>query len=109
MILLFVVIPLSSAFLISLLGKRVKWFSDTLSNLASFSLLVLSFLALSTLNSQLSTVLVYNVGGWQAPIGISLVIDGLACFMLIVVNLVALLVNRTGNSFGHSRWFISFI
>jgi len=87
---LFVAIPLGSAFLISLLGKRLKGLADTLSNLATFSLLFLSFLSI-TLVKRLGVV-VYKVGGWIPPIGICMVLDSLTSFMLITVNLVAFLV-----------------
>lgn len=88
---LFVVIPLGSAFLVSLLGKRIKWFSDVFSNLAVFALFLISLMPLSLLGTQ--KMLVYKVGGWPPPIGICMVIDSLSCFMLITVNLVAFLVS----------------
>jgi multicomponent Na+:H+ antiporter subunit D len=37
-------------------------------------------------------VLVYKVGGWLPPVGISLVLDGLSAFMLVTVNFVVLAV-----------------
>lgn len=87
---LFVVIPLGSAFLVSLLGKRVKRFSDSLSNLATFSLFFISLVSIFLVRTQ--GILVYKVGGWIPPIGISMVMDGLTCFMLVTVNLIAFLV-----------------
>lgn len=90
---LFVVIPLFSAFFISLIGKFVKriWV-DLISDAACFilfSLSVYSVLALSNLNPA---TLVYKIGGWIPPFGICLVLDGLSSFMLVTVNLVALFV-----------------
>lgn len=87
---LFVVIPLGSAFLVSLLGKRVKRFSDSLSNLATFSLFFISLVSIFLVRTQ--GILVYKVGGWIPPIGISMVMDGLTSFMLVTVNLIAFLV-----------------
>ena len=87
---LFVVIPLGSAFLVSLLGKRVKRFSDVLSNLATFSLFFISLVSIYLVRTQ--GILVYKVGGWIPPIGISMVMDGLTSFMLVTVNLIAFLV-----------------
>ena len=88
---LFVAIPLAAAFIISLIGKRYRPAGDVLANLASLTLLILSFLALRSLNSG-SSVLVYKVGGWIPPIGICMVLDGLTSFMLITLNLVSFLV-----------------
>ncbi|MBA7465934.1 Na(+)/H(+) antiporter subunit D [subsurface metagenome] len=87
---LFVAIPLGSAFLVSLLGKRVKGFSDTFSNVATFSLLSLSLLSLLLVKH--SGTVVYKVGGWIPPIGICMVLDGLTSFMLVTINLIAFLV-----------------
>ena len=44
------------------------------------------------LNSGSANILVYKVGGWIPPIGICMVLDGLASFMLVVLNLVSCLV-----------------
>ena len=61
---LFVAIPLAAAFIISLIGKVNRRAPDVLANLASSSLLVLSVFALSALNSNPSSTIVYKVGGW---------------------------------------------
>jgi len=87
---LFVAIPLGSAFLVSLLGKRLKGFSDAFSNLATFSLFSLSLLSVPVIGRL--RILVYKVGGWIAPIGICMVLDSLTIFMLITVNLIAFLI-----------------
>jgi len=84
---LFVASSLAGAFIISLIGKRIKWAPDVLGFLTT---LVLCWLSLQTI--QLISdygVLVYSVGKWNPPIGICMVIDGLTSFMLITVNLVA--------------------
>jgi len=87
---LFVAIPLGSAFLVSLLGKKLRGFTDTFSNVATFSLLSLSLLSLLLIRS-LGTV-VYKVGGWIPPLGICMVLDNLTTFMLVTVNLISFLV-----------------
>lgn len=87
---LFVVIPLGSAFLISLLGKKIRNFSDFLANLGTLSLLVFSLYSITLVNTH--KTLVYKVGGWMPPIGICMVLDGLSSFMLVTVNLVSFLV-----------------
>lgn len=86
----FVIIPLGSAFLISLLGKRMKYLSDILANLGTLLLLVFSVYSIRDVLTH-GTV-VYKVGGWIPPFGISMVLDGLSAFMLITVNLVSFLV-----------------
>ncbi len=87
---LFVAIPLGGAFLVSLFGKRVRWFPDSLSNLATFSLLSISLFSIILVKN--SGMLVYKVGGWVPPIGICMVLDSLTSFMLVTVNLIAFLV-----------------
>jgi len=87
---LFVAIPLGSAFLVSLLGKKLRGFTDTFSNVATFSLVSLSLLSLLLIRS-LGTV-VYKVGGWIPPLGICMVLDSLTTFMLVTVNLISFLV-----------------
>ena len=89
---LFVAIPLAAAFIISLIGKHYRRAGDILANLASFALLALSFFSLWMLSSGPANILVYKVGGWIPPIGICMVLDGLASFMLVVLNLVSCLV-----------------
>ncbi|MFH1678791.1 MAG: proton-conducting transporter membrane subunit [Candidatus Omnitrophota bacterium] len=91
---LFVVIPLATAFIISLIGKFYRRAADFLANLASLSLLALSVFALLTLNAKPLTVSIYKVGGWGGipPVGILMVLDGLSAFMLITLNLVSFLV-----------------
>ncbi len=86
----FVIIPLGGAFLISLLGKRIKSAGDILANLSTFSLLVFSLYSIKLV--FINKVLVYKVGGWVPPIGICMVLDGLSSFMLVTVNLVSFLV-----------------
>ena len=87
---LFVILPLGGAFLLSLIGKRIKWIPDTLANLIALSLLVLSVFSIFTVNKY--GILVYKVGSWAPPVGIAMVLDGLTSFMLLTVNLVAFLV-----------------
>lgn len=87
---LFVIIPLGTAFLISLLGKRIKNFPDILANLGTLSLLAFSLYSIKLVNTY--KILVYKIGGWIPPIGICMVLDGLTSFMLVTVNLVSFLV-----------------
>lgn len=88
---LFVAIPLGGAFLNSLIGKKIKVFSDLLSGIATFCLAFISVYSIFLFRE--SGVVVYKVGGWVPPIGISMVMDGLTVFMLVTINIVAFLIS----------------
>ncbi len=90
MIPLFIIIPLGTAFIISLLGRFIKWLGDVLANIANLVLVVLSFFTLYTLHFTQSSVITYKVGGWVPPIGILMVVDHLSVLMLLTVNIIAL-------------------
>jgi multicomponent Na+:H+ antiporter subunit D len=87
---IFVIIPLGTAFLISILAKKLKSLSDILANLGTFGLLAFSLYSIVLVNAH--KILVYKLGGWIPPIGICMVLDGLTSFMLVTVNLVSFLV-----------------
>jgi multicomponent Na+:H+ antiporter subunit D len=89
MIALFTAIPLLGAFIISLFGRYSKKFSDFIANFITFILFILSLHFIFTLKETL----VYKVGGWIPPFGISLVLDGLSAFMLLTINLVSLMIS----------------
>ena len=84
---LFVAIPLAGAFLISLLGKRIKRLPDVLGVLVALILCGLSLLSVRLYN--IYGILTYSVGAWKLPIGIGMVLDGLTSFMLVTINLIA--------------------
>lgn len=84
---LFIAIPLGGAFIISLLGRKIKVIPDLLSNLATISLAILSILSIGIVKTN--GTIVYKVGSWIPPIGIALVLDGLTSFMLVTINLIA--------------------
>lgn len=83
----FVVIALAGAFLIALLGRKSRWLPDLIGNGSAAMLLSLSLLAVKLVADK--GVLVYSAGAWRPPIGIIFVLDGLASFMLVTVNLIA--------------------
>jgi len=83
----FVVIPLGGAFVNSLLGRRVHTLPALLGSVTTLILLVLSLVAVQTVSFD--PTLTYPVGGWRAPIGIAMVLDGFTSFMLVTVNMVA--------------------
>ncbi|MBU2222115.1 MAG: proton-conducting transporter membrane subunit [Candidatus Omnitrophota bacterium] len=88
----FVIIPLGTAFLISLLGKYVRHFAGIAISLSSAVVLALSISCAVYLSSTADKILVYKIGGWVPPFGISLVLDGLSIFMLVMVSLVSFFV-----------------
>ena len=87
---LFVIIPLAGAFLTSLIGRFCKKLSDFIGNVVTMTLFMFSLYAVYMANKF--QVLVYEVGGWRPPFGISLVLDGLSGFMLVTINLIAFMI-----------------
>ncbi len=90
MITLFITIPLAIAFIISVVGKLNKRLPDILANLSCLLIVILSFIMLNKLMVVSYRPIVYKVGGWIPPIGISMVVDGLSILTLITVNIIAL-------------------
>ncbi|MEN3013702.1 MAG: proton-conducting transporter membrane subunit [Endomicrobiia bacterium] len=88
----FVILPLLGVFINSLLGRFVKNFSEIFINIVNFLLVVLSFVSLFYINTSENITLVYQVGGWVIPYGITLVMDSLTVFMLLLVNVVGFFV-----------------
>jgi len=86
-----VIVPLAAGFFIPVFGKRIKPLGGFVAVAAMAALFLLSVSTAYLI--RIDKVLVYNVGRWSAPVGISMVVDGLSCFMLLIVNTVALLVS----------------
>jgi len=84
---LVVAIPLAGAFVIALIGHRLRWLPDAMGFVATGSLALLSLATVGL--AQAGGGAIYGVGGWPAPIGIALVLDGLTSFMLVTVNVVS--------------------
>lgn len=78
---LFVIIPLGSAFILSIFERKVRIFSDLIASLATGFLFVLSILMIGKSGN-------YYVGGWPSLYGITLVLDGLSSYMLITINMI---------------------
>lgn len=89
---LFVALPLAGAFITPLIGKKNGVVCDILSFLVSCWLTLLSVSAVLELRGGGTRSLLLAVGGWVAPHGILLNLDGLSAFMLVTTNLVATLV-----------------
>ena len=83
----FIIIPLLAAFVITLVaGKKDVW-GIALSLISTVALLVMSLISYLRLGGE---AILYEMGNWQLPIRIALVLDPLSGFMLIIVNLIAL-------------------
>lgn len=87
---IFVILPLGGAFILSFINKRVKWAPDILANLVTLGNFIFSIAAVFAVKKM--GVLVYKVGAWNPPIGISMVMDSLTAFMLVTVSLVAFMI-----------------
>ncbi|MBA3063791.1 MAG: NADH/ubiquinone/plastoquinone (complex I), partial [Atribacteria sp.] len=92
-------------FIISIIGKKLKWIPDVIGNITTLILLGLSFITVGIVAKQ--GTLVYSIGSWKLPIGIVLVLDGLTVFMLITVNLIAFFISIYSISYMNrftSKW-----
>ena len=78
----FVIIPLMTAFLLPLFGKKGKAAATLFANLATISLLVLAV-------ASIGKSAVYEIGKWSIPLGINLVLDGLSSLVLLAISVVA--------------------
>jgi multicomponent Na+:H+ antiporter subunit D len=78
----FIAVPLVTAFLLPIFGKKGKAAATALANLATISLLVLAVVSIGQTR-------VYEIGKWSIPLGINLVLDGLSSLLLLVISVVA--------------------
>ena len=86
----FLIIPFAAAFVTPIFGKKTKMVGDVLSVVTTFLLAVLSINAVfSVLGAK---AIVYKVGHWMPPAGITMVIDPLSSFLAVTVNVVAFLI-----------------
>lgn len=83
-----VAVPLFTAFLIALAGRRSERLPAWMGLAGTAAAAALSAWGLYLVTT--SGTRVYAVGGWPPPYGISMVLDGLSAFMLVTVNLIAL-------------------
>ncbi|MBT4332776.1 MAG: hypothetical protein HOD64_05810, partial [Candidatus Cloacimonetes bacterium] len=88
---LFVIIPLGSAFIMSILGRVIKNFNKFITPIFMLSLVYLTLHFI--FNSEGS--LIYKVGGHQpvngVPIAIYMVMDGLSKLVLLIISVVGFL------------------
>jgi multicomponent Na+:H+ antiporter subunit D len=79
---LFIAIPLITAFLLPMFGRKGKSAATVLANLVTVSLLVFAVVTVGKTE-------VYEIGKWPIPLGINLVLDGLSSLMLLAVSVVS--------------------
>ena len=88
---LFVIIPLGSAFVMSILGSFIKNFNKFITPIFMLSLVYLTLHFI--INSEGS--LIYKVGGYEpvgdVPIAIYMVMDGLTKLLLLIISVVGFL------------------
>jgi multicomponent Na+:H+ antiporter subunit D len=85
----FVAVPLGAAFLMLLVSKINRRAADVLGNLSTLYLLVAAVVLYFV--RPFNNLLIYKIGGWAAPVGINLVLDGFSHFLLVTVSLIAFL------------------
>ncbi len=78
----FVAIPLATAFLLPIFGKKGKAIATVSANLATISLLVMAV-------ASVGQSRVYEIGKWSIPLGINLVLDGLSSLLLLAISVVS--------------------
>ncbi len=78
----FIAIPLITAFLLPVFGKKGKTVATVLANVATISLLVLAVFSVGQSR-------VYEIGKWSIPLGINLVLDGLSSLLLLAISVVS--------------------
>jgi multicomponent Na+:H+ antiporter subunit D len=86
---LFVALPLTLSVLIQLFARRraalAAW-------LAGLTMLALMLMGLATIGAVTGREVIYNMGGWNTPIGIDLRMDSLTSLLLVTINTVGLAV-----------------
>ncbi len=78
----FVAIPLATAFLLPIFGKKGKGPATLLANLATLSLLILAVASVGKSDA-------YEIGKWSIPLGINMVLDGLSSLLLLAISVVS--------------------
>jgi len=89
---LFVIIPLTGAFLIMILSRFIRNFGRYFASLVLLLLVIISFYFLFSTGEK---VTVYKAGGWEpvngVPVGIYMVLDGFTTLVLCIINLIGFL------------------
>lgn len=81
-----IILPLVAAFILPTIGRRQRLQENLLLVVGSLGILGAGYLAYLVMDGGISSV--YQMGGWPAPWGIELQVDGLAAFFLLVITFV---------------------
>ncbi len=87
----FVIVPLIGAFVIAVIPRRLGVAADIIAAVCSLTLLAASIYVVWYFIPGLQANplrAIYSVGNWHAPVGISLVLDGLAALMLLTIAVI---------------------
>lgn len=96
-----IIIPVLAGMLMVVFRKSII-FHKTLSLLALFGLAIVSFIFLQQLKEN--GIQILQLGGWEAPFGVSMVIDMFAAILLFVTSIVAICcILYAFNSIGRER------
>ena len=103
---LIIISPLLAAFLV-LLTRKYKIILATTSIIASI-------VFISTLSSQILSgdKVIYHLGGWRGPLGISLVVDGLSFFFSLIalgLGLLVIIYSIPEKRYGRTYYFLLLI
>jgi len=103
---LIIISPLLAAFLV-LLTRKYKIILATTSIIASI-------VFISTLSSQILSgdKVIYHLGGWRGPLGISLVVDGLSFFFSLIalgLGLLVIIYSIPERRYGRTYYFLLLI
>ena len=100
---LIIISPLLAAFLV-LLSRKYKIILATAS-------IITSIVFVSTLSSRILSgdKVIYHLGGWRGPLGISLVVDGLSFFFSLIVlglGLLVIIYSIPERRYGRTYYFL---
>ena len=103
---LIIISPLLAAFLV-LLSRKYKIILATAS-------IITSIVFVSTLSSRILSgdKVIYHLGGWRGPLGISLVVDGLSLFFSLIVlglGLLVIIYSIPERHYGRTYYFLLLI
>ncbi|MHC5073316.1 MAG: complex I subunit 5 family protein [Planctomycetota bacterium] len=79
---LFIAVPLVTAFILPIFGKKGKDLATFLANIIAFVLVIMTV-------NVLGQSRVYEIGRWSIPLGINLVLDGFSSLVLLAVAVVS--------------------
>jgi len=82
----YIIIPLFTAFLISLIGGKKDYLAVVFSVISVFSLVCLSVYGFFIHGQE---TLIYKMSAWESPIGINLVLDSLSSFVLVMISIIS--------------------